>query len=60
MTDDEANALRCIASEIICKLHTAGQFIQLTVLSKTASRACEMLEDSGTLDPITRKGKDHS
>ena len=57
MTDDEANELRCMASEIIVKLHTAGQFIQLRILETTAARACQLLQESGTLD-LARKGKD--
>lgn len=50
MTPEQANALRCAASEIIIKLFCAGEKDQLRVLFVTAQEAVKQIEDS----PIVR------
>lgn len=55
LSDEQANELRCIASEIIIKLFMAKQRQQLQLLSVTANEAMKQLEESGLINMVTKQ-----
>lgn len=55
MTHEEANTLRCHASEVIIRLFEAGEKDQLRLLFVTAQEAMRQIEDGGMKMKYKRK-----